>query len=158
MIVKKPPEVPVTDRYSIFLAGSIEMGTAENWQEKVMSHFDDVLVTIFNPRRDDFDSNADQSIDNDYFRGQVLWELAALDRADLVIMYFSPETKSPITLLELGMISQRKPDKLIVCCPKGYWRKGNVDIVCRYQGVKQVETLDELIKEAIYLCDIDWRK
>jgi hypothetical protein len=48
-------------------------------------------------------------------------------------MYFDPNTKSPISLLELGLFAQSK--KLIVCCPRGFWRKGNVDITCDRYGI-----------------------
>ena len=57
-----------------------------------------------------------------------------------------PGTKSPITLLELGLHAGKNPQKLVVCCPDGYWRKGNVDIVCRRCGVRQVPTLDDLVR------------
>lgn len=62
-------------------------------------------------------------------------------------MYFDPKTKSPISLLELGLFA--RTGKLIVVCPKGFWRKGNVDIVCKRYEVKQVETIEEAIK---YIC------
>jgi hypothetical protein len=73
----------------------------------------------------------------------VNWELNGLDKADYILMYFSPETKSPISLLELGLYAAS--GKLIVCCPEGFWRKGNVDIVCEKYGIQTVDTLDELI-------------
>lgn len=43
--------------HTIFLAGSIEMGKAENWQDKVVRLLKDKEVIIFNPRRDDWDSS-----------------------------------------------------------------------------------------------------
>jgi hypothetical protein len=46
--------------------------------------------------------------------------------------------------LELGL--HARDGKLIVLCPEGFWRKGNVDIVCEKYGVKQVESFEELIK------------
>lgn len=52
----------------------------------------------------------------------------ALDAADIIFMYFSPNTKSPISLLELGLYANTK--KMLVCCPDGFWRKGNVEVVC----------------------------
>ncbi len=55
-------------------------------------------------------------------------ELDALDAADIIFMYFSPNTKSPISLLELGLYANTK--KMLVCCPDGFWRKGNVEVVC----------------------------
>lgn len=55
-----------------------------------------------------------------------------------------PTTKAPITLLELGLFATS--GKLVVCCPEGYFRKGNVDIVCRRHGIPQVETLEGLVR------------
>lgn len=144
MKVIKAPN-PIGEEYNmVFLAGSIEMGAAVNWQEQVTAALDGKDLTILNPRRDDWDSSWVQSIENPQFREQVEWELNALDRADCIIMYFDPNTKSPISLLELGLYA--RSTKLIVCCPEGFWRKGNVDVVCNKYGIIQVATLDELIE------------
>jgi len=59
-------------------------------------------------------------------------------------MHFSPETKSPISLLELGLYANS--DKLIVSCPAGYWRKGNVDIICERYGIKQTYDIDSITR------------
>lgn len=133
-----PPGVP-----SVFLAGSIEMGTAIHWQKDVEDAFAKDNVTLFNPRRDDFDPTCKQVKEDPYFRGQVEWELNALDRSDLIMMYFAPTTKAPITLLELGL--HARSGKVIICCPEPYWRKGNVDIVAERFNIPVVTTLEELI-------------
>jgi len=129
----------------IFLAGSIEMGAAENWQVKVRNSLKDKNVMLFNPRRDDWDSTWIQSIKNQQFNEQVTWELTSLELADIILMYFDPQTKSPISLLELGIHAQS--GKMIVCCPDGFWRKGNVDIVCDRYKIKNFNSLDMLIYE-----------
>ena len=113
---------------TIFLAGSIEMGKAEDWQQKMEWLFRDGDATIFNPRREEWDSSWSQDIENPQFYQQVNWELNALEKSDLIFMYFAPGTQSPISLLELGLFAHT--GKMIVCCPEGFWRKGNVDIVC----------------------------
>jgi hypothetical protein len=59
-------------------------------------------------------------------------------------MYFVPSTKSPITLLELGLLA--RSNKLVVCCPEEFWRRGNVEVVCARYGVPLVAELPELIK------------
>jgi hypothetical protein len=140
----KPPESLRLDcrKPRLFLAGSIEMGSAVDWQAMVTNALADLDVLVFNPRRKAWDASWPQSIDFAPFREQVEWELEALERADLILFYFAPETKAPITLLELGLNARRN---VLVCCPEGYWRKGNVDIVCRRYGLKQVATLEELI-------------
>lgn len=134
---------------SVFLAGSIEMGVAVDWQAEVSAALSKLDVLVLNPRRAEWDASWVQSIDNPPFREQVEWELDALDAADVILMYFSPETKSPITLLEMGIHAAKSPEKMIVCCPSGFWRKGNVDIVCSRYGVLQTETLDELIAKTV---------
>lgn len=127
---------------SVFLAGSIEMGKAEDWQEKMARFFESYNMLVLNPRRDDWDSSWSQDIKNKKFREQVEWELEGMEQADAVAMYFSPKTKSPISLLEMGLWS--RSDKLIVCCPEGYLRKGNVDVTCEKYDVPQVKSLEEL--------------
>lgn len=136
--------------YVMFLAGSIEMGKAVNWQKQVVEAFkEDENVLFLNPRRDDWDSSWEQSIKNKKFREQVEWELDALDFCDIILLYLDPKTKSPISLLELGLhATNRTRPQMIVCCPEGFWRKGNVDIVCKRYGIKEVETIQDLIKEA----------
>jgi hypothetical protein len=127
---------------SIFLAGSIEMGTAEAWQKKVINDLSNDWI-ILNPRRADWDSSWVQSIDNPQFKEQVTWELSCIERADVVLVYIDPATKAPITLLELGILSQLKPRQTIMVCPDGYWRKGNVDIVCDRYKIKKFINLDK---------------
>jgi hypothetical protein len=67
-----------------------------------------------------------------------------MENADLIALYFDPKTKSPISLLELGLFANSK--KLVVCCPEGFWRKGNVDVVCERYGIRQVEDLLEIVQ------------
>jgi hypothetical protein len=151
MIEVRAPEdySAIKDKKSIFLAGSIEMGKAEDWQERVVAALRHLDVLLLNPRRTHWNAVWDQSIDNPDFKQQVEWELDALDHADMVVMYFAPETRSPITLLELGIHVAANPKKLVVCCPEGFWRRGNVDIVCRRFGVRQAASLEDLIKNAV---------
>lgn len=145
-VIKPPYEIPanLTGKVSIFLAGSIEMGKAEDWQSELQNALIDEDVVLLSPRRDDWDSSWEQSITNPNFFEQVTWELNHIDKATWVVMYFDPNTKSPITLLELGILTAN-PDKLLVCCPDGYWRKGNVDVVCQRYGIAQVPDKDTMI-------------
>jgi hypothetical protein len=143
--VQAPNEIVLDTEYvNVFLAGSIEMGVAEKWQEKVIAALSDKPIRFLNPRREDWDLSWKQDIDNDNFVEQVIWELTCLEMAQIVIMYFDPNTKSPISLLELGL--HAKEQKLVVLCPEGFWRKGNVDVVCEYYSINQVDTFDELIE------------
>jgi hypothetical protein len=141
----KAPSPPGLQR-RIFLAGSIEMGIAEQWQERVVKAMSSVSdLVILNPRRDDWDSSWEQRADNPQFSEQVSWELNMLDAADIVVMYLAPDTKSPISLLELGLCA--RSGKLKVCCPEGFWRRGNVEVVCRRYQIPLFATLDDLIAD-----------
>ena len=130
-IFKAPEDTSTTQGVSVFLAGSIEMGTTEDWQTKVTAKLVESgkVGTIYNPRRDDWDSSWVQSIHNAQFKEQVEWELDHLECAGYVFFYFDPNTKSPITLLELGLRAGLGMSAVVVC-PDGFWRKGNVEVVC----------------------------
>jgi hypothetical protein len=141
----KPPERYRDPNFeSVFLAGSIEMGTAENWQLKVVSELSSKEVVIYNPRRTDWDSSWKQEYENPQFYQQVNWELDSLEIADFILLYLVPDTMSPISLLELGIHAQSK--KLYVVCPDGFWRKGNVDIVCGTYDIPLFNSLDAFKK------------
>ena len=119
-------------KYSVFLAGSIERGKAEQWQDKITELLSPFDVQVLNPRRNDWDSSWKQVASNPEFKRQVLWELEAQESADLIVMYFDEKTMSPITLIELGLFVKQKP--IIICCPKKFWRQGNVQIVGEKYG------------------------
>ncbi len=148
--VYKPPALPPQDAFethrSVFLAGSIEMGRAEDWQAAVARELEPLAksVILLNPRRDDWDSSWEQRLENPAFHEQVTWEMDMLEQCDTIFFYFAPGTKSPISLLELGL--HAASGKVLVCCPEGFWRKGNVDIVCERFGIPRVATLEQGIE------------
>lgn len=117
----------------VFLAGSIEMGAAEDWQARLVSELADLPnLVLLNPRREAWDASWRQELDEPRFRTQVEWELDGLEAADLVAMNLLPETRAPVSLLELGLTAARR--SLLVCCPPGYWRRGNVQVVAARFG------------------------
>ena len=150
MIYLPPKNIALRDRSkkSIFLAGSIEMGKAEDWQKELGDWLVSKNYNVFNPRREDWDSSWSQTYENPQFSQQVKWELNSLDKSDWVIMYLDPQTKSPISLLELGLFAHSK--KLLVVCPDGFWRKGNVEVVCSLYDIPLFNSIDE-IKKVSYL-------
>jgi len=149
--VVSPQPLPIDDsRPRVFLGGSIDMGGAPDWQAAMTSALADMDVVILNPRRPDWNPEWRPEADEPEFRRQVEWELAALESADVIVMYFAPGTQSPISLLEMGL--HARSGKLIVLAPDGFWRKGNVDITAQAYGVKQVQSLPELtaaVREAL---------
>jgi hypothetical protein len=122
------------------------MGLAEHWQERVVRAVSNVRgLVILNPRRDDWCSSWEQRADNPQFAEQVSWELDMLDATDIVVMYLAAGTKSPISLLELGLCA--RSGKLKVCCPERFWRRGNVEMVCRRHQIPMFAMLDDLIAD-----------
>ena len=160
-VIKSPnvySSLPIHDKKIIFLAGSIEMGKAENWQEEIIEVLKESQLNIentidLNPRRKDWDFSWNQSIKNSNFREQVEWELTGIFDANLVIFYFDPNTQSPITLMELGYVVE-KHEQVIVCCPNEYYRKGNVEIFCEYNNIHLTHTKEDLFK---YLKTAEWK-
>lgn len=143
-VITSPEPLPEADgRLRVFLGGSIEMGAARDWQSEIIEALQLAPVVLLNPRRADWDPAWLPSADNPEFRRQVEWELHALDNADIIVMYLAPGTKSPVSLMELGLHAQS--DKVILYCPDGFWRKGNVDITAEYYDIEQVSSIDELI-------------
>lgn len=140
----------------VFLAGSIEQGRAALWHKDVIvgageAGPDGGEVLYLNPRRDQWDPTWVQSIDNPQFRGQVEWEIAGIEYADIIFFYFQPDTQAPITLHELGL-ALASGKRCIVVCPPGFWRKGNVDISCDHYGVKVYDTIEAGIEELKLAC------
>ena len=133
----------------IFLAGSIEMGNAIDWQAQLEKDLSGFNVRLLNPRRDDWDSSWKQEETNKPFKEQVLWELDALEAANMIVFFFDPDTVSPITLLELGLHAGRSKGiktNIVVCCPAGYFRKGNLDITTQYFKVPTVQSYGQLVE------------
>ena len=142
--IQAPNKLEIKEGYvSIFLGGSIENGKAVLWQQQVIKELENCNYIFLNPRRDDWDSSWVQKESNPQFKEQVLWELKALEFADMIIMYFDPNTMSPISLLETGL--HAKSRKLIIYCPEPFWKKGNIDVTSEYYGIRQVNSFEDLI-------------
>lgn len=143
-VILAPHPYP-TNKPIVFLAGSIEQGTAVLWQNEAIEALKEFDVTILNPRRESWDSSWKEDASHANFHEQVTWELDGMDRAKLILMYFDPQTKSPISLLELGL---HKEAHILVCCPKEFWRHGNVQIVCERYHIPLYATLPALLDAA----------
>lgn len=145
----KPPEpLPIKGtKAQVFLAGSIDMGQAEDWQSQAEAFFAQEDVILLNPRREAWDASWEQRLHFPPFREQVEWELAGLEQADRILMYFAPQSQAPITLLELGL--QARSDKLRVVCPDDFWRKGNVEVICAAHGIPIYETLETALEAVL---------
>ena len=118
-------------RHRVYLAGSTN---GYDWQQHFINEMKDLRVDVFNPRCEVED-------------GLYGWELDHLSIANVIALYFDPQDRSPNGLITLGMFA--KTDRLIVCCPEEFYKKGDVDIICEREGVHHVETLDLLIAHTI---------
>ena len=150
-VFKAPEQVDwLASPKSIFTAGSIEMGKAVDWQSELKKRLTNYDITLLNPRRDDWDSSWTQSIKCDYFKEQVEWELDCQEECDYIFMFFSGETQSPITLLELGLFK----DKITtVCCEPNFWRRGNIEVTCNWHGIPLYDNFDDAVKDFLPLID-----
>jgi hypothetical protein len=145
-VIKPDSKDQTVEGFTLFLAGSIEMGKAINWQESLSAYLNlnaGLHGTIFNPRRNDWDWSWTQEQKSEQFNYQVNWEMERLNHSDFIFMNILPDTQSPITLLELGL--HANSGNLIVCCPKGFWRKGNVDIVCTRYGIPLFDNYEDAV-------------
>ncbi len=140
---RAPESYPTAgSKSSIFLAGSIDMGAAIDWQQHLYSQLQDLDILILNPRRLSWDSTWEQCIDNPLFREQVEWELDGLDHATYIAMFLSARSKAPISLLELGLYAAS--GRLIIACEPGFWRRGNVEVVAARYRIPLLDSLDAL--------------
>lgn len=115
----------------VFLAGTIENGKSVDWQNEISKYGDSIGLTMFNPRRKNWNENAKrQEIDE-----QINWELSHMEKADVIIMNILGDSKSPISLLELGLYA-RNSSKLIVFCPETFYRFDNVRVTCIKYGIE----------------------
>lgn len=140
----KDSSVLDNDKYfKIFLAGTIDNGKSEDWQKEIYNElfirlepltitYGENYVTpsgkydiiIYNPRRKVCNEDASQ----EYVEKQIKWEQDKLEKADLIIMVFQDNSKSPISLLELGLYGPQ--GKLICFCTKNFYRYTNVKLTC----------------------------
>ncbi|KAI9042729.1 nucleoside 2-deoxyribosyltransferase domain-containing protein [Aspergillus affinis] len=127
---------------SIFLAGTTtKIADTQDWREALSTSLSDLSVTIYNPFRPDWDGSWREDIDFAPYREQVEWELDRQEKADIVVIYFHPATHAPVSLLEFGLCA-KVPGKAIAICPDGYWKRGNMQIVCKKYGVELLDNID----------------
>ena len=110
LIIQAPDEVYSIQNHlnvSLFLAGGIT--NCPNWQRDMISKLakaDDFdHLTIFNPRRDNFDIKDPNAAEQ-----QIVWEYRRLREADLIAFWFAKGSLNPIVLYELGMWCNSRPD------------------------------------------------
>lgn len=123
--------------YRVFLAGTIDNGASANWQEQVIEKLTinspkGMALIVYNPRRSNWNaSHEDQMI-------QIDWEQRALADANHIFLVLLDGSKSPISLLELGLYAKSR--KITVFCTKKFYRYDNVYDTCMRNKIELVET------------------
>lgn len=141
--VIKAPNPYTTEKYTIFLAGSIDMGKARPWHEEVFEALAPFDITLLSPKREEWDASWDQCKDCEPFREQVLWEHKGMEDADCIIFCFTKESKAPVTMYELGRFANVKD--ALVCVEEGFYRQGNLDIYMEKDKIPTYHQLDGLL-------------
>lgn len=155
-----PPTFSATP-FSLFAAGSIEMGSAIQWQPLLANYLCTLPLTLCNPRRGHWDKSITPSAKTHAFRAQVEWELDALTRCTVIAFFFDHATMSPVTMCELGLWAHS--GKVVVCCDRRFWKSGNVELVCERYGVPLVDSFEELVPlvkaklRTKGMVEVDWR-
>ena len=144
LVYRAPAPVTAVQGKSIFLSGSIERSDVP-WQTHLTRLLAHLPVTIFDPRRDDWDDTWVERKSDPRFKTQTEWELEQLGRADIVAVCFLPGTDAPVTLLEFGLTVRKR--NVVVCCHEEFSGRGNVEMICARFGAPLVDTLDELVAE-----------
>lgn len=116
MDYKEAPDESISiHKNKLFLAGGIT--NVVNWQSYVSKNITDLNITVFNPRRDNFDINNKEDTEI-----QIKWEWTRLREATYTLFWFSHETVQPITLFELGSALERNAHALFIGCDPRYER------------------------------------
>jgi hypothetical protein len=153
VITAPSPLFGCADNVRVFLAGSIDMGAAPNWQKNLIDAYkrhDEPIrdITFYNPRRPK-GFKGKQTLDNVDFVTQVNWELDHINRSDIVLMYLTEESKAPISLLEFGYIYNHSDDiEFVLGVEQGFYRRGNLEVMADRGRLNIFDNLQDC-KEAL---------
>ena len=137
MIYHSKIELPYKEQNKqyVFLAGSIDLYLSTNWRAEIINKIGQTFH-FFDPTIASHNELTDVEMKN-----HINWELDAMNMADKIILHFLPTAKSPISLVELGLYATSK--KLIVICPKLFYKSRYVYTLCEKYNVPVFENLDE---------------
>lgn len=126
---------------TVFLAGGIS--NCPDWQKQVTEALSDLDITIYNPRRKNFDIENPQETEK-----QITWEYERLRKADFIIFHFSSATLNPITLFEYGGALERNKPLFVNIHPE-YKRKTDIEIQTKLHRpeIQITYTIEALTKQ-----------
>ena len=130
------------DTKSVFLAGTIDNGDSLNWQDKTIIELINLGVKdleVYNPRREHWNPNPTK----EEMEKQIKWGQNHLDAAHIIAMVLLDDSKSPISLLELGLYANT--NKLIVFCTPKFYRWDNVRLTCEKYNIELVQDTTPLV-------------
>jgi len=119
---------------SIFLAGSMDHRQEHSWRDEIIGEFGS--HHIFDPTHAQHDD-----LSNAELKHHIMWELEAMQQSDFILLNFLKDSKSPISLVELGLYAQS--GKLIVVCPQEFYKHNYVHILCEKYSTPIFNTLKE---------------
>lgn len=138
-VITAPENIDV-EGFKVFLAGAIDMGEAPDWQAQAIEMLGNQShLIIFNPRRKEF---TEDTLDE-----QIHWELKALDKADVILMWYPATAEAPVSLFETGLYLNS--GKLIVGVEPGYFRQRNLELTAEYYNVPLWNTLRGATEEVL---------
>ncbi|KAL8285820.1 hypothetical protein RB597_002750 [Gaeumannomyces tritici] len=164
-VIKAPGREPIDDAQKVvYLAGMTSPPDAD-WRDELadaLSHLRH--VTIADPFRPDWDAEWEEEMSPKSFTDHVRWELDMQERADVLVIHFGGRLdaasfegrtnggaalgelpKTPVSLLELGLRAG-SGRRCMVVCNDGYWRRGNVLLVCERYGIPVFPSIGKLSK------------
>ncbi len=128
MNVIEAPNNNTKGNIKIFLAGGIS--NCPDWQSIIIEKlnnednpYQQIMlegVTVFNPRRKNYENVEDTIVE------QITWEFFKLKESDIIAFWFSSGSLNPITLYEYG--KHVTSTKLVVGVDVGYERKNDIKI------------------------------
>jgi len=131
-VITAPQELTV--RGDIFLGGGIS--NCPDWQQEIIDALQDTQLILVNPRRAGV-------LEPEWAEEQIEWEYNALRKVNTVIFWFPEETLCPITLLELGVFTQKPETRIIVGTHPNYERR--FDVIKQLKLARpEVEVVDSI--------------
>ncbi|WP_055447706.1 nucleoside 2-deoxyribosyltransferase domain-containing protein [Lacinutrix mariniflava] len=121
-----------------FLAGSMDFNESNSWRQKIMQEMKH-LVHFLDATRIEHNDFSDSQM-----KEHIEWELDALIISDKIILNFKEDSKSPISILELGMYV--KSSKLVVVCPNKFYQRRYINVLCNKYNTPFFDSFDEAIE------------
>jgi len=137
MLEVKAPNPYPTDVKSVFLGGSLTV--ERDWRDEFVKLFNDYDVALLNPKGDNIKEVADET--SEAFVNSVRWVNEALQDADIVLLHFSEDTESPVSLLDLADLCKYKDT--YICMDAGFWKKALIESACIEFNVPIFDSLEK---------------